>query len=109
MKQCAIVLFVLFGCFLGCRQNDSELQDEITNLPVTFVEGFGPFTWDYGGLVAEYTVDNPNGAVWVKTYKPVKGIPKQWKNVAKSMVWLNGHQLEYQNFHEGNIDTSFHH
>lgn len=107
MKQCSIVLFVIIGCFLGCRQNDNELRDEIINLPVTFLEGFGPFTSDYGGISAEYTLDNPNGAVWVKTYKPVKGIPKQWKKVAKSMVWLNGHQLVYQNFHEGNIDTSF--
>ena len=34
---------------------------------------------------------------------PVKGIPKNWSNVNKSMVWLNTHQLIYQNFLAGNF------
>lgn len=107
MKRSSAVIFALFGCFLACRQSADETQGKIVNIPVTFVEGFGPFISVYGGLTPEYTLDNPNGAAWVKTYKPIKGVPKHWKKVTKSMVWLDARQLVYQNFHEGNIDTDF--
>jgi len=105
MKQLSITIFI-FISFWACRQKNDDHAGTIVDLPVTFNEGFGPFGSSYSILVAEYTLDNPSGAGWVKTYLPVKGIPKAWKQVVKSMVLLDIRQLVYQNFHKGNIDSS---
>jgi thiol-disulfide isomerase/thioredoxin len=68
------------------------------------VEGFGPFGASYGPLHAEYPEDHPNGGFWFKTYLSVKEIPKTWSRITKTMVWLDGRQLAYQNYKAGNID-----
>ncbi|GGB94828.1 hypothetical protein GCM10011325_22760 [Dyadobacter sediminis] len=96
---------MLIGLY-ACRQNSNELAGNVVELPVTFVEGFGPFGSSYGVLAAEYTLDNAGGAGWVKTYLPVRGIPEKWKKVVRSMVVLDYKQLVYQNFFQGNIDSS---
>lgn len=74
MKQLLIVLSILTGLY-ACRQKSNELVGEVVELPVAFFEGFGPFGSSYGILAAEYKLDNPGGAGWVKTYRPVRGIP----------------------------------
>ncbi|WP_247236524.1 peroxiredoxin [Telluribacter sp. SYSU D00476] len=107
MKYSVIIQLIFCGCILGCASNTDEQEDEILQLPITFVEGFGPFAYDYGAVIAEHSPDDPSGAAWVKTYKSIEGIPKQWKNVTKSMVVINWYQLVYQNFHQGNINSSF--
>ena len=89
---------LLISCTERARQTE-----EIIEIPVEFKVGFGPFAASYGSLSPEHTAANPEAAAWVPTYRPVKGIPKDLKNVTKSMIWLNARQFVYQNFHEGKI------
>jgi thiol-disulfide isomerase/thioredoxin len=92
-----LLTFLIIACKSGSEEK------AVYELPLTYHAGFGPFGATYGLLAEEYTMDNPGGEGWVPTYRPVKGIPKSWKSVVKSMVWLDGFQLVYQNFHEGKI------
>lgn len=99
-----VVLWSVFLCIIiaGC-QNKSDLPEGLIRLPVTAHHGFGPLEPSFALLRAEYTLDDENGAGWVPTYRPVKGIPSDWRSVEKCMVWIDGRQLVYQNFHEGKI------
>ncbi|WP_439559625.1 TlpA family protein disulfide reductase [Dyadobacter sp.] len=95
---CGIPLFFLASC-----QSDTDTEEAEVELPVEIQEGYGPFEARYSVLFEEHTTKTPGGAAWVPTYRPVMGIPKDWRNVVKSMIWLDGYQLVYQNFHEGKI------
>ncbi|SDE81850.1 Peroxiredoxin [Dyadobacter soli] len=106
MKYHAFLTVIMFAGILSCTHRKSDQQEEVISLPVTFVDGFGPFGTDYAATGPEYSADDPDGGVWAKTYKPLTGIPPQWKNVARSMVELNLRQFVFQNFHQGNIDSS---
>lgn len=96
------LLALLIPVMLGC-QNESEKEGAIIEVPLEIEAGYGPFEGSFSYFSPEHTLDNPGGAPWVPTYRPVSGIPKDWTSVVKSMVWLNGFQLVYQNFHEGKI------
>ena len=86
---------------VSCQNREEEKGDsEILRLPLTFVEGFGPFYASTSFLGAENPTDT---GFWSKTYLPVTGIPKAWKLVDKSMVWLDVQQLIYQNYQAGNL------
>ncbi|MCF2443521.1 TlpA family protein disulfide reductase [Dyadobacter sp. CY345] len=106
MKKFVRLIPVLYLCILSCTTNSNERDEKLINLPITYIEGFGSFPANYAAAVAEYTLDDPGGEAWVKTYKTVSGIPKLWKNVKKCMVQTDIRQFVYQNFNEGNIDTS---
>ncbi len=98
-----LTLLTLVGlCFLPKEQDDQKLGETI-NLPLTFVEGFGPGGFGYSLLSEEHKKDDPTARMWVKTYLPVKGIPASWRGVKKSMVPLNLKQLVYQNYKVGKI------
>ncbi|GLU51324.1 peroxiredoxin family protein [Dyadobacter frigoris] len=103
MKFTTIYILTIFTVLFSCNPK-SEQVGEIVSLPLTIVDGFGPFQADYGLISPEYTADNPGGAIWVKTYLPVTGIPSNWKTVVKSMVNFDMRQLVYQNFYAGNIN-----
>ena len=107
MKYNAFLRVILLGCVISCTQNKGKQGNEVMSLPVTFVEGFGPFGSDYASASPEHSPEEPNGAVWTKTYKPITGLPLRWKNVGRSMIWLNSRQFVFQNFHQGNIDADF--
>ncbi|MCF0040849.1 TlpA family protein disulfide reductase [Dyadobacter fanqingshengii] len=107
MKNFIILISTLCVCMLSCTRESDEKDEQLIVLPVTYIEGFGAFPSSHSSAGAEYTLDEPGGQVWVKTYKPVCGIPKLWKNVTKCMVHTNLHQFVYQNFYEGNIDPDF--
>ncbi|MEZ0610476.1 TlpA family protein disulfide reductase [Fibrella sp. WM1] len=47
--------------------------------------------------------DHSNDPLWGKIYLSIRGVPKHWSSLAKSMVWLDAHQLVYQNVLLGNI------
>lgn len=106
MKKLIILLSILNVYILSCTKKGEEKHEQFIDLPITYIEGFGAFPGDYAAAVAEYTSDGLGGEVWVKTYKSVSGIPKLWTNVKKCMLYTNIHQFVYQNFYEGNIDTS---
>lgn len=107
MKYSIVLMVMLLGLAPGCTQTTEERADEVINLPVTFVEGFGPFGSDYASASPEYSLDDPNGGTWAKTYKPLTGIPQQWKNVTKSQIVINTRQFVFQNFRQGKIDSDF--
>jgi len=101
-----IILILSVFIFSAC-QSDKREEGQIIELPVTYSQGFGPFANSYGFLVPEYKKSNPDAYPWFKTYPEISGIPKDWKGVIKSMVWLDSYQFVYQNFYQGNIDSSF--
>lgn len=104
MKFYFLKTVLVFTLLTSCSsQNDDTSSYQTINLPLTFIEGFGPFAGYGSALNPEHTLDNPNGAPWVGIYRPVKGIPAAWREVVKTMVWLNGYQVVYQNYKAGNI------
>ncbi|MGX5858393.1 peroxiredoxin family protein [Dyadobacter jiangsuensis] len=102
MQTSTFKMLAFVTLLISCSER-AQPSEEIVEIPVEFKEGFGPFAASYGSLSPEHTGINPEGAAWVPTYRPVRGIPKDLKNVIKSMVWLNPRQFVYQNFHEGKI------
>lgn len=73
----------------------------MVHLPLKLQEGYGPFHPGFSPLSEEHRGD----PLWGKIYLSVKGVPKSWTNVKKSMVWMNSGQLVYQNFKAGNISA----
>jgi thiol-disulfide isomerase/thioredoxin len=96
-----ILLFLIVPVLLCCKKAREEVGSVI-EVPIEIEDGFGPFSANFSIFNAEYTADNPDGAGWIPTYRPVRGVPK-WEGLVKSMIWLDGYQLVYQNFHEGKI------
>lgn len=92
-------LLLLIACMLVTCRQDRDEPALVAHLPITIRQGYGPFYPGFG----ELTPERPNDQLWGKTYQPVKGMPTYWSNVSKSMVWLNAHQLVYQNFLTGKI------
>ncbi len=103
MKHKSTYILIAFALLFSCNTK-SEKTGEVVSLPLTIVDGFGPFYADYVALPFEYEAKDPNGGAWVKTYVPVEGIPKNWKNIVKSMVSFDYRQLIYQNYQAGNIN-----
>ncbi|KAA0993029.1 TlpA family protein disulfide reductase [Dyadobacter aurulentus] len=97
-----ILLTLIIPALLCCNKSQKE-EGGVIEVPIEIEEGFGPFKGTFSILHAEHTMEDPMGAPWVPTYRPVRGIPKEWEAVVKSMAWLDGRQLVYQNFHEGKI------
>ena len=101
------VTFFAALCLLTCACAHENARDKnIIELPITFESGFGPFGWNYGFLNPLHSPDNPRATPWNKMYVPLKGIPKEWKSVVKSNIWLDSYQLLYQNYHEGKVDSA---
>lgn len=98
----AIPFLLLLFCFSIACQDQSE-QTGSVDLPLTLVDGYGPFHPGFSALGNEHKNDSEWKKFWGKMTSPVKGIPKNWTNVDKAMVWLNTHQLIYQNFLVGNF------
>lgn len=104
MRNQLIFLLFAFCALASCQNKEEEQGDgEILRLPLTFVEGFGPGGGGYSPVTEEYKEDNSSGKMWIKTYLPVKGIPKSWRGVKKSMVYLGLYQMVYQNYKAENI------
>jgi hypothetical protein len=106
MEKYLIILILSVFIFSSCQSDERE-EGQIIELPVTYSQGFGPFANSYGFLVPEHKKSNPDAYPWFNTYPEITGIPKDWKGVIKSMVWLDAYQFVYQNFYQGNIDSSF--
>ena len=98
MKPRLGALIPLLYLVTGCHQYQDE-PATLTQLPVTVKEGYGPFYPGFGSLSEE----RPNDQLWGKIYLPLQGTPKHWSSLTKSMVWLDAHQLVYQNALAGKI------
>ena len=86
----------LFTLLVACQSE----QTSTIELPYQLVEGYGPFKPSFAVLAAERT---DGSSSWAKTYKSIVGIPKNWRNVKKAIVWLDAYQFAYQNALAGNL------
>ena len=98
MRIQELIIGSLSGLIMTCCQH-SEQTASPAHLPLTIKEGYGPFNPLYGSLSADILKDQ----LWGKIYLPIRGVPKHWSNLTKSMIWLDAHQLVYQNVLLGNI------
>lgn len=92
-----IILSIAYLSVTCCQH--AEQTASPAHLPLTIKEGYGPFNPLYGSLSA----DIPKDQLWGKIYLPIRGVPKHWSKLTKSMIWLDAHQLVYQNVLLGNI------
>lgn len=90
-------------CFILPGSKSREIKIPFVKLPLTIVNGFGPFRPSLAKLDEDPDVSTSPTNTWVKTYLSVKGIPKNWQNTAKGIIWLNTYQFVYQNYISGNI------
>ena len=97
MKRYSFALFPLI-VLIGCQSQEDQTTYS-TQLPIHLKTGYGPFYPSSGILNPEHL----NSPLWGKMYLPVRGMPKGWTNKTKSMIWLNAHQLVYQNYKLGKI------
>jgi thiol-disulfide isomerase/thioredoxin len=102
MNRSAVFLFVICLSSLECSSNEEQIKEKI-ELPVIYQNGFGPFNSSYSPIAREDSIRSE----WNKTYLPVRGIPKEWKAVHKSMIWLDEAQFVYQNYLVGNISKKW--
>lgn len=100
MKNSTFLLFLLSCLLGGCHQTTEPTQ---VALPLTLVDGYGPFYPGFGSLGNDHKNDSEGKKLWGKLYLAVTGIPKHWSHVDKAMVWLNSYQLIYQNYLAGNF------
>lgn len=100
MKTSTCFLFLLSGLLGSCHQTTEPTQ---VALPLTLVDGYGPFHPGFGSLGNDHRNDPEGRKFWGKMYLSVSGIPKHWSHVDKAMVWLNTYQLIYQNYLAGNF------
>jgi thiol-disulfide isomerase/thioredoxin len=93
---------LLLACVMvfSCRQQEKASP---ARLPITLVEGYGPFHPGFFALGNDYKNDPEGLEKYGKLRLGVKGVPTNWSHVDKAMVWLNTHQFIYQNFLAGNI------
>ncbi len=75
-------------------------QAALLKLPCQFVEGYGPFAPSFIGV---HWIDSTQSNSWAKTDQSLVGIPASWSQVKKGTVWLDAHQLAYQNFKMGKL------
>ena len=93
MNNLILLLFVL-SLILSCS-NGSKIE-----LPITEINGYGPFESSLGGI-SSYSKDENNA--WIKTYLKVTGIPEKWTDTKQGDIETNMYQSVYQNYISGNI------
>ena len=99
MRLPALILFIIFpACLFG-----QKVSNNIIQLPLIFKNGYGAFPVSLAAVGFEnLQINNP----WSKTYLEVSGIPKNWKNVKKGMIWFDARQFVYQNYVAENISST---
>lgn len=93
-----ILILILPICSFGQKANTDILQ-----IPLALNSGYGPFHSSLSSIGFETNEENNP---WAKTYLEIKGIPQNWKNIKKGMIFLNAHQFVYQNYLKGNISST---
>ena len=92
-KTIAFITFCM-ACLLSCS------EEKTIELPLTQMNGYGPFQSALGGL-SPYSVDEKN--IWKKTYLKVSGVPESWNDIKFGDIKTNMYQSVYQNHFLGNI------
>ncbi|GAB3782440.1 hypothetical protein GCM10028818_38300 [Spirosoma horti] len=104
MKTASLFLFLIITLVGSCHQAEQATQ---VALPLTLVDGYGPFHPGFSALGNDHKNDSEGKKLWGKMYLSVTGIPKHWSHVDKAIVWLNSYQLVYQNYLAGNITKAW--
>jgi len=73
-------------------------QTKVSDFPLTFHNGNGPFSYINFPVRWEDTWTD-----FKKTFLPVKGIPKNLKNIKRGIIWFDPGQYIYQNYIAGKI------
>lgn len=79
-------------------------QYKSIELPLSSHNGYGPFELGFSSI-SVYS-DDPDDPFYL-TYRELKGIPKDWKDVKKGSIETNGIQHIYQHFLAGRISTGY--
>ncbi len=95
MKFRTILLLSICFVFITNCSNVKTIK-----LPITFLDGYGPFESAMGGI-SPYS-DNENDP-WKKTHLNTSGIPKDWTDVKIGDINTDIYQSVYQNYYLGNI------
>lgn len=103
MKTVSLFLLLIFSFLYSCHQTDKATPATLT---LTLVDGYGPFNPGFSKLGNERQTNPDAQEPWRKMCLNVRGIPANWSNVDKAMVWLNTNQLVYQNFIQGTFTKS---
>ncbi|MCX6215835.1 TlpA disulfide reductase family protein [Spirosoma sp.] len=103
MKTVSLSLLLIFSVLYSCHQAEKATP---ATLPLTLVDGYGPFNPGFSKLGNERQTNPDTQEPWRKMCLNVRGIPANWINVDKAMVWLNTNQLVYQNFTQGTFTKS---
>ena len=83
---------------IGCQSKEDQ-RTYSSQIPFQLKTGYGPFYPNFD----VFHPQSPQDPLWGSIYKPIQGIPKNWSNKMKSMIWLNARQLVYQNYKQGRI------
>lgn len=102
MRKVQVTLLFLSVILLGCSKEDEK---KIT-LPIEYHEGYGPFIPGWAILSGERKGD-PKKDEWLNIYLPLKNLPKGWSHIKRALVWLDTHQLVYQNYKQGKLSKEF--
>jgi len=96
-----LISFFIIGIFTACSKNSNP---NLIEIPLTTMEGYGPFYSAMGGLGYDNTDEsNP----WRNTYGNITGIPENWTDVKKGRINIDIYQMVYQEYHRGNISPEF--
>ncbi|ADB37553.1 peroxiredoxin family protein [Spirosoma linguale] len=103
MKTVSLFQFLISVILYSCHQTEKATP---ATLPLTLVDGYGPFNPGFSKLGNERQTNPDAQEPWRKMCLNVRGIPADWSNVDKAMIWLNTNQLVYQNFIQGTFTKS---
>ena len=82
----------------------STAKQEIIELPITLVDGYGTLSFGSEKLRRETMVPDDS---WYKTEQHnLKGLPSDWTDLVRQTIWFDGQQFSYQNYKQGLISES---
>lgn len=96
-------LFILLAFpALAYAQQDATSKEAFIELPIKFVDGYGPFETKSGFWVHTWDKPDPESA-WSKTEVEVSGLPEHWSETMKQKLAFDSNQLAYQDYKAGKI------
>lgn len=99
-----VYLFLAIALFLSCSTDRKIKDNEIIELPIKLLDGYGSFQPSFIGLSWS---DHDPVSEWSKTQIEVIGIPEEWTESVVKQIWFDPPQFVFQNFKQGNISEEF--
>lgn len=96
--------YVVIGLALFLVSLKSNSPEDIVELSIKFVDGYGNFQPGFAVLGQGVPSDNP----WSKTIaQNLKGIPKDWADIVVNYVWFDVRQFAFQSYKQGMLSEEF--